>query len=222
MRQTIEPGQPSRRLHLALIGGGLALVVLVGIGVYGLLRGPAAATNPRTDSSISEAAAPEPEHDLAPSRLPAASDGERFARAVAVRLFAWDTRLGHGTTDYMQPLIEIADPEEAPGLAADLRGYFPDDTAWRALQGYSTRQWLDLDTATVPDTWARVTEEALPGTLPLGAVAYTITGTRHRAGSWEGQDVADARPVSFTIFAACPTGDSCRLLRLSAVDTPMP
>lgn len=222
MRTPTEPGRQPSRFQIALIAGGLALMILVGIGIYGLLRGPATDTNPRTDSSTSETAAPEPERDLAPSRLTAVSDGERFARTVAVRLFAWDTRLGHGTTEYMQPLIDIADPAEAPGLASDLRSYYPDDAAWRALQDYSTRQWLHLDTATVPDTWARVTEEARTGTLPPGAVAYTITGTRHRAGSWEGQDVSDARPVSFTIFAACPTGDSCRLLRLSAVDTPMP
>ncbi|GAA1628345.1 hypothetical protein [Leucobacter chromiireducens] len=222
MRTPKESGRQSSRFQIALIAGGLALMVLVGIGIYGLLRGPASDTDTRADSSTSETAEPEPERDLALSRLSAASDGERFARAVAVRLFAWDTRLGHGTAEYMQSLIDIADPAEAPGLAADLRSYYPDDAAWRTLQGYSTRQWLELDTATVPDTWARVTEEARPGTLPQGAVAYTITGTRHRAGSWEGQDVSDARPVSFTIFAACPTGDSCRLLRLSAVDTPMP
>lgn len=222
MRTPKEPGRQSSRFQITLIAGGLLLMVLVGIGIYGLLRGPASDTDTRTDSSTSETSEPEPERDLAPSRLPAVSDGERFARAVAVRLFAWDTRLGHGTAEYMQPLIDIADPAEAPGLAADLRSYYPDDTAWRVLQGYSTRQWLELDTAAVPETWARITEDARPGTLPPGAVAYTITGTRHRAGSWEGQDVSDARPVSFTIFAACPTGDSCRLLRLSAVDTPMP
>ncbi|WP_053382641.1 hypothetical protein [Leucobacter celer] len=222
MRTPTAPGQQSSRFQIALITGGLVLIVLVGIGIYGLLHGPATDTNPSTDSSASETPSPEPERDLAPSQLTAASDGERFARTIAVRLFAWDTRLGHGTSEYMQPLIDIADPAEAPGLAADLRSYYPDDAAWRALQGYSTRQWLDLDTATVPDTWARVTDEARPGTLPPGAVAYTITGTRHRAGSWEGQDVSDARPVSFTIFAACTTGDSCRLLRLSTIDTPMP
>ncbi len=222
MRTPAEPGRQSSRFQIAFIAGGLALMVLVGIGIYGLLRGPASDTDTHPNPSTSETAEPEPERDLAPSWLPAISDGERFARTVAVRLFAWDTRLGHGTAEYMQPLIDIADPAEAPGLAADLRSYYPDDAAWRALQGYSTRQWLELDTATEPETWAHVTEEARPGTLPPGAVAYTITGTWHRAGSWEGQDVSDARPVSFTIFAACPTGDSCRLLRLSAVDTPMP
>ena len=222
MRTPTELGRQSSRFQIALIASGLVIMVLVGIGIYGLLRGPAADTDNRTNPSTSETAEPEPGRDLAPSRLPAASEGERFARTVAVRLFAWDTRLGHGTAEYMQPLIDIADPAEAPGLAADLRSYYPDDVAWRALQGYSTRQWLDLDTATVPDTWARTVEEALPGALPPGAVAYTITGIRHRAGSWEGQDIADVRPVSFTIFAACPPDDSCRLLRLSAVDTPMP
>ena len=58
------------------------------------------------------------------------------------------------------------------------------------------------------------------GLLP-GATAYTVTGTRHRTGVWEGQGVTDARPVSFTIFAACPDDEDCRLLRLSALDTPL-
>lgn len=215
MRQPTAPKQSSRRLRIALIGGGLVLALLVGIGVYGLLRGPATQPEPDTDST-------EADRNLAPRALPGGAEPERFSRSVAEGLFAWDTSLGHGVHEYMQAIVDVADREEAPGLAGDLRAYFPDDTAWGELRNYETRQWLIIDTITVPETWPGVVANARPGTLPPGAAAYTIIGTRHREGSWEGQDVSDARPVSFTIFAACPTGDSCRLLRLSAVDNPMP
>ncbi|GAB2562323.1 hypothetical protein [Leucobacter ruminantium] len=219
MRQPTAPKQSSRRLRIALIVGGLVLALLVGIGVYGLLRGPAAQHAPDTDSTTT---VPEADRKLAPRALSEGADAERFSRSVAERLFAWDTSLGHGVHEYMQVIVDVADREEAPGLAGDLRAYFPDDSAWGELRNYETRQWLTIDTITVPETWPEVVANARPGTLPPGAAAYTITGTRHREGSWEGQEVEDARPVSFTIFAACPSDGSCRLLRLSAVDTPMP
>lgn len=219
MRQPTAPKQSSRHLRIALIGGGLVLALLVGIGVYGLLRGPATQPAPDTDSTTT---VPEADRNLAPRALSEGAEAERFSRSVAEGLFAWDTGLGYGAHEYMQVIVDVADREEAPGLAGDLRVYFPDDTVWGELRNYETRQRLTIDTITVPGTWPGVVANARPGTLPPGAAAYTITGTRHREGSWEGQDVSDARPVSFTIFAACPTGDSCRLLRLSAVDTPMP
>ncbi|GAA1609236.1 MULTISPECIES: hypothetical protein [Leucobacter] len=220
MRQTTAPDQRSRRLRFALLSGGLTLTLFVGVGVYGLLRGPAPA--PRTPASPAVTTEPQPGQSLAPRELPTSTGPERFVRSVAEGLFAWDTGLGYGAHEYMQAIVDVADREEAPGLAEDLRAYFPDDAAWGELRNYETRQWLIIDTITVPGTWPGVVANARPGTLPPGAAAYTITGTRHRVGSWEDRDVSDARPVSFTIFAACPTGDSCRLLRLSAADTPMP
>ena len=219
MRQITEPEQASRRLRIALIGGGLVLALLVGIGIYGLLRGPAPEPSPSPGSSASET--PGAGRELSPRELPAVSDEERFARDVAVGLFAWDTGLGYGTHEYMQAVVEVADPDEAPGLAADLRAYFPDDDAWAELRHYATRQWITIDSISVPESWAGIVANARPGTLPPGATAYTVTGVRHRAGVWEGQDVSDARPVSFTIFAACSDGEDCRLLRLSALDTPL-
>ena len=121
----------------------------------------------------------------------------------------------------MQPLIDVADPEEAPGLVSDLRGYYPDQESWAKLREAHTRQSLTVDTLTVPSSWPAAIEQAAPGLIPPGAAAFTVAGTRHRVGIWEGQSVADARPVSFTVFVACPQGDACRLLRLSAVDQPM-
>ncbi|GAA2829218.1 hypothetical protein FB468_2808 [Leucobacter komagatae] len=219
MRQITEPEQASRRLRIALIGGGLILALLVGIGIYGLLRGPA--PEPSPGPRVSAFGTPDSDRGLSPPELPAVSDAERFAREVAVGLFGWDTGLGHATHEYMQAIVDVADPDEAPGLAADLRAYFPDDDTWAELRHYATRQWLTIDTISVPENWAGIVADARPGILPPGATAYTVTGTRHRAGVWEGQNVTDARPVSFTIFAACPDGQSCRLLRLSALDTPL-
>ncbi|MEJ6490153.1 hypothetical protein PQI23_10505 [Leucobacter sp. USCH14] len=219
MRQTTEPEQASRRLRIALIGGGIVLALLVGAGIYGLLRGPAPESSPGPRVSTSET--PGADRDLSPRELPAVSDAERFARDVAEGLFAWDTGLGYSPHEYMQAIIDVADPDEAPGLAADLRAYLPDDAAWAELRNYSTRQWLTIDTITFPESWAGIAADARPGTLLPGATAYTVTGTRHRTGVWEGQGVTDARPVSFTIFAACPDDEDCRLLRLSALDTPL-
>lgn len=218
MRQTTAPGQASRRLRIALIGGGLVLALLVGIGIYGLLRGPAPTHAPIPNAAT---ATPDSRPNLAPRELPASTTPEQFARNAAEGLFAWDTGLGYGSHEYMQAIVDVADRDEAPGLAADLRTYFPDDAAWGQLRDYATRQWLTVDTITVPDSWAGIVAEARPGTLPPGAIAYTITGTRHRAGVWEGQEVTDARAVSFTIFAACPGEGACRLLRLSAPGTPL-
>ena len=218
MRRTASPGQPSSRYLLTVIGGGLLLLLLVGIGVYGLLRGPGSEPAPRT--AVAETPALQaPRLDLEP--VAETSDAERFARAVATRLFAWDTATGRPPVEYMQPIVDRTDADEAPGLTADLRGYFPDDETWRGLREFSTRQWLDIDTIDGPASWAGIVAETKPGLLPPGATAYTITGNRHRAGVWDGQDVSDVRPVAFTIFLACPPDEDCRLLRLSGVDQPL-
>lgn len=218
MRRISEPGKKSRRLPVVLMATGAVLLLLVGVGIYGLLRGPSTPTpTPMLESSTPAA----PDRTHAPTPIEAESDAEQFARTIATRLFAWDTTIGQDTGEFMQPLIDVTDPEEAPGLVSDLRGYYPDQESWAKLREARTRQWLTIDTLTTPSTWPAVTEQAAPGLIPPGAAAFTITGTRHRAGIWEGQPVTDARPVSFTVFIACPTGDACRLLRLSAVDQPM-
>ena len=110
MRQPTAPEQSSRRLRIALIGGGLVLALLVGIGVYGLLRGPAAQPAPDTHSTSTKA--PEPGRDLTPRPKPESTEAERFSRSVAEGLFAWDTGLGYGAHEYMQALslIHISEP----------------------------------------------------------------------------------------------------------------
>ncbi|WP_447949589.1 hypothetical protein [Microbacterium aurum] len=218
MRRISEPGEKWRRLPVVLMATGVVLLLLVGVGIYGLLRGPGIPTPvPSTESSTPAA----PDTTYAPAPIEAEAGAEEFARTIALRLFAWGTTAGRGVDEFMQPLIDVADPEEAPGLVSDLRGYYPDQESWAKLRDAHTRQWLTIDTLATPSTWPAVSEQAAPGLIPPGAAAFTVTGTRHRAGVWEGQTVADARPVSFTIFIACPTGDACRLLRLSTVDQPM-
>lgn len=218
MRRTASPGTLSPRHLLAVIGGGLLLLLLVGIGVYGLLRGPDSDPSPRTPAAETPA---RQTPDLNPEPVAKTLDGERFAREIAARLFAWDTTTGRSPVEYMQPIVDRTDVDEAPGLTADLRGYFPDEETWRDLREFSTRQWLDIGSIDVPASWAGIVAETKPGLLPPGATAYTITGNRHRAGVWDGKDVSDVRPVSFTIFLACPPDEECRLLRVSGVDEPL-
>ena len=210
-----------RTMLIAAIAVGLILTLLIGVGMYGLIRGPqpivpdgaAPSDQPTATAPVPEPAGPEP--------VSALGGPEEFAAAVGEALFTWDTSSGYGPADYAQMLADVTADSEADAAASDVRAYLPTPEAWTQLRTHQTRQWLTIDTITVPETWPGVVANARPGTLPPGAAAYTITGSRHRVGSWEGQDVSDARPVSFTIFAACPSGDSCRLLRLSAVDTPM-
>lgn len=213
--------RPPRRLVIAAAAGAAILLLLIGVGVYGLLRGPATPDTAHTPATSSSPAKEPQQPRLTPRKVAATSDGEVFARAVAERLFEWDTGLEYGPVDYMQPLVEVADPAEAPGLASDVRGYFPEARAWGELRQYQTRQWLEIDSVVVPADWEAAKAQAGAGQLLPGTIAYTITGTRHRTGIWNGQESTDARPVAFTIFTACTDEDGCLLLRLSAVNQPL-
>lgn len=227
MDQPTEPRR-HRRLLIAAIAGGLALLVAVGVGIYGLVRGPG---DTRADPSPSGIAATSPaapsSTPAGPERLPATGDAEAFARAVAEALFIWDTISGATPADYAQVLSDAADTSEADALASDVRAYLPTADAWAQLTTYQTRQWLTIDTAAVPEAWTTAQAQAAPGQLPSGATAYTITGTRHRAGIWGTAPVEASRPVSFTVFLVCAppapefSADLCRLLRLSELDNPL-
>ncbi|KKI16421.1 MULTISPECIES: hypothetical protein [unclassified Leucobacter] len=213
--------RPPRRLFIAAAAGATVLLLLIGVGVYGLLRGPASADTPHTPASPTSPAEETRQPSFTPRAVTETAEAEAFARSVAERLFGWDTGLEYGPADYMQRLVDVADPAEAPGLAADVRGYFPEARAWGELRQYQTRQWIEIDSIVVPSDWAAAKAQAGAGQLPPGAIAYTITGTRHRTGMWDGRETSDACPISFTIFAACTSGDGCRLLRLSAVNQPL-
>ena len=226
-----QPAEPRRRrrLLIAVIAAGLALLVAAGVGIYGLVRGPGAdtAAQPVASSTTSKGPATPARTPVGPTMLPVTAEPEEFARAVATTLFTWDTLSGAGPADYAQVLSDAADDSEADALASDVRAYLPTSEAWAQLTTYQTRQWLTIDTATVPEAWMTAQDQAAPGQLPRGATAYTITGTRHRAGIWGTEPVEASRPVSFTVFIACVppapefTADLCRLLRLSELDNPL-
>ncbi|GAA2974554.1 hypothetical protein GCM10010460_06700 [Microbacterium terrae] len=214
----------SSRRRAALVGAitlCVALVIVAVVGVIGLTM-PALETDP--DPASVAAQSPEAASApgvLTPQRVRLSSDPEASARAVAMAVLTWDTRGPADPLDWAQPLVDLADAEDATAVAADVRGYLPTTEQWHSLQMYGTRQWLTIDALAVPDAWATALEQAAPGQLPPGAVALTVTGTRHRDGIWETEHVTSARPVAFTVFLACPPAEHCRLLRLSRVDAPL-
>lgn len=218
-----------RRLLLAATAGGLALLVLIGVGVYGLLAGPAPAADPAQPTTAATPAGPATSTSApaGPEPIPATSDPETFARHVASALFGWDTASGHGPADHAQVLADVGHASEADALAADVRAYLPTADAWAQLRQYQTRQWLTIDTATVPQAWQTAVAQAAPGQLPAGATAYTIDGTRHRDGTWGTEPVEASRQVAFTVFIVCApplsgaTAAGCELLRLSQLDAPL-
>lgn len=230
----MDPAAPDdrrRRLLIATIASGLVLLLLVGVGVYGLLRGPA----PRTDTTPAEPSVPSATSTPAgpdgqgPVAVPQTGGPEAFARAVAVALFAWDTTSGYQAVDYAQMLADVAAEDETDALAGDVRAYLPNPQAWAQLRQYQTRQWLTIDTAVIPEAWETAVAQAAPGQIPAGTVAYTISGTRHRDGTWDTELIEASRPVAFTVFIVCSpevtnrgiTGTSCELLRLSQLDNPL-
>ena len=215
-----------RRLLIAAIVGGLALVVLVGAGLYGLVTGPVAATAPRSPPSSSADPGPRPETPAEIGPVSPSSEPEVFARRAAVALFTWSTTVGQ-PAEYAQPLIDLADDREVAMLVADIFAYLPGQEAWTELRTHQTQQWLTIDAVAVPRQWSVAQGQALPGQIPRGAAAYTIDGTRHRFGFWGTQTLHTERPVAFTVFVVCPplgaeSGDgSCRLLRLSRPNDPL-
>lgn len=231
----MDPATPDdphrRRLLIAATAGGLALLLLVGVGIYGLVRGPATPTTPtpneRPSSTAPVTPAPTPGAELEPLDQHLAP--EAFARAVAVALFTWDTTTGLTPSDYAQVLADAAHGSEADAFVGDVGAYLPTNEAWAQLRTYATRQWLTIDKVFVPEAWETAVDQAAPGQIPAGAVAYTIEGTRHREGVWGTDPVEASRPVSFTVFLVCtpPTPSRgtrpgpCEVLRLSQLDNPL-
>ena len=218
-----------RRLLIAAIAGGLALLILVGVGIYGLLRGPGTGRPDPSDAPPAAAtASAESARETEPAAVPRTGGPEAFARNVATALFAWDTASGYSPFDYAQVLADVAASTEADALVGDVRAFLPSAEAWAQLRQYATRQWLTVDTAVIPDAWQTAVEQAAPGQIQAGATAYTITGTRHRDGTWGTEPVEASRPVTFTVFLVCtppiPGRGStglCEVLRLSELDNPL-
>lgn len=230
----MDPTDRRRRTMLiATIAGGLILLLLVGVGVYGLIRGPQPAeplpANPRGEPSATS-----PAHvPTEPAPVIALGGPEKLAVAAAEALFTWDTTSGYGPADYAQMLADVTADSETDAAASDVRAYLPTPEAWAQLRTHQTRQWLTIDNIEIPDTWEDAVAQAAPGQIPDGAVAYTITGTRHRTGYWGTDPVTTTHSVAFTVFLTCtperspapapadPIIETCALLRLSQLDNPL-
>lgn len=221
-----SPRTGRRKIAAAVVAAAL-LVVLSGVGVYGLLTGPAgrdgAAPEPASAESDSESPPNLPNTTPSLPSITPSDDPETFARRVAEVLFTWDTAIGLEPLDYTSVLLKVADPtgEEQAGLASDVATYLPSGDAWAQLRQYATAQTLTIDNVYVPDAW----DDALAqggGQLADGTVAITVEGTRHRAGVWHDEPVASEHALAFTVFVVCgPTYDTCKLLRLSELDNPL-
>ena len=216
------------RQRRLIVAGGTAALLLITVVTYAVLvhRGHASSP-PRPDTQSAGSVEPaRVEEATGATKLPtlrAPSDPESFARQVAEALFAWDTATLIGRDDHIEQLIRLGDPtgESTVGLLSDLSNYLPTPDAWAELTKYATRQWLSLDTVSVPTKWAEAEAQAGDALLP-GTTAYTIHGTRHRTGVWAGEPVSSEHTVAFTVFIVCgPSYPKCHLLRLSELDNPL-
>ncbi len=230
----MDPAARRRRtLLVASIAGGVILTLLVGIGVYGLIRGPQNAQPADVAATESPVATHPADMSSGPEPVVAIGEPEKFAVAVAEALFSWDTTSGYGPADYAQMLADVTADEDADAAASDVRAYLPTQEVWAQLRTHQTRQWITIDTIEIPTTWEDAVAQAAPGQLPDGAIAYTVTGTRHRTGYWGSDPVATAHEVAFTVFLTCtpehatapppadPITKTCALLRLSQGDNPL-
>ncbi|WP_344225317.1 hypothetical protein [Kocuria atrinae] len=218
----------TRRRLIAALTAAIIVLVLAGVGVYGLLVGPPSqgrdGDGGRPEPSVTAPSDPVP---TATPRLPvvrASDDPETFARNVATVLFEWDTASGFTPLDYTSVVLDVGDPTgaEQAGLTSDIAAYLPSRDAWLELRQYATAQHLTIDNTFVPDAWDTAVEQAQPGQLADGTVAVTINGTRHREGLWNDEQVTSEHSVEFTVFVVCgPTYDTCHLLRLSQLDNPL-
>jgi hypothetical protein len=216
--------------RVRVVLGALVVLVVVAVTAYGLLAtrdvdsvrsAPVtAAANPPARVTVNPPTAQAPA-GLSP--IAGTGDPVAFATAVARALFDWDTTGSQTRADHRGRLLAVADPTgvESPGLVADLGGYLPSAQTWDFLAGYDTRQWIDVTDLVVPGEWHAVAVAAGSELAP-GTTALTVTGVRHRAGTWESREVAERFDVAFTAVVVCrPTYPRCYLLRLSRLDEPL-
>lgn len=220
--------RPHRRRLVVLLAVTLGVVAaLVGVGLYGLVLAPSPdavtpTNDPTTPASAPSDSTPAPSGSALPAIISTA-DAEAFARDAADALITWDTT-EFELTDYAQVIVDAGDPSgfETAALASDVRSYYPTPDAWAQLRTYGTRQWLTIDGVFIPESWNDALGQAAAGDLLPGTIAYTVSGTRHRAGVVGTDPQETSRPIAFTLFIACePSFDECHLLRLSEVDNPL-
>lgn len=216
-----------RRLVILLAVGFGLLAALIGVGIYGLTLAPAPDAGTQAGDPTAPVAAPvAPTPTSSADTLPAiasTTDAEKFARDAAEALITWDTT-AFELTEHAQVIVDAGDPSgfETAALASDVRSYYPTQDAWAQLRTYGTRQWLTIDDVYIPASWDDALDQAADGDLLPGTIAYTIAGTRHRAGVVGTEAQETSRPIAFTMFIACePSFDECHLLRLSEVDNPL-
>ena len=222
-----------RRLIVVLAVVGVVVLATLGVGIYGLVRGPGhnatsqhGSTSTSSSSSAgsgSSAGSSSAAGGPAPAVLPKTDNPVTYARAVAAALFDWSTTTGYAPSDYTSPVLADADPsgEEIAGLISDVASYEPTTDQWTQLATMKVVQHLTITSAEVPSLWPQALAEAR-GQLRPGTTAITITGVRHRTGVWYGQPASTTDPVSFTIFEACsPSWPDCHTLRLSQLNDPL-
>jgi len=220
-RETDDNRDPLRLPLIIVIT--VTLLAAVGVGIFGLVIAPHRQAQPAPTTSTGLPSPPESTSSTPNGSPTSMSDPETFARWAASALFDWDTATMN-PADVTDKLIVVADPsgDETPGLASDIANYLPDQATWATLRGYATRQWLQIDTVVVPDAWGQAKQQAEPGQILPGTVAYTISGTRHREGVWNTQPTSYTAPATFTLFIVCaPSYPDCHLLRLSLPEQPL-
>lgn len=223
MLNPIRTRRHPRRLLVLAAAGVSAALMLGAVLVAFDSRPPQQTIHPEGPTVPTSSAAPS-DADIRPAvTVPRNADPRQFVRDVAAAIFAWDTRTASGPAELIEPFLTIADPtgESSPGLVSDLAGYLPTHDAWVDLRRYQTQQRLEVTTVSVPDLWSSAVEQS-DGELAPGTAAFTVEGTRHRSGMWEGQPVASEHGVAFTVFVVCaPTYPTCHMLRLSRLDDPL-
>jgi hypothetical protein len=219
-----------RRLIVVLVVVGVVVLATVGVGVYGLVRGPNHTATSRhgsagtgTSNSAGSGGTSSASAGPAPAVLPKTDNPVIYARAVAEALFDWSTASGYAPSDYTSPVLADADPsgEEIAGLVGDVASYEPTTAEWTELATMKVVQTLSITSAKVPSLWPEALAQA-HGQLRAGTTAITLTGTLHRTGVWYGQPASTTDPVSFTVFEACsPSWPDCHTLRLSQLNDPL-
>jgi hypothetical protein len=207
------------------------VLATVGVGVYGLVRGPnhtatsrhgSAGTGTSGSAGSGTSGATSTTGPI-PATLPQTDNPVVYAKAVAAALFDWSTTTGYAPSDYTSPVLADADPsgEEIAGLVGDVASYEPTTAEWTELATMKVVQRLTITSAVVPSLWPEALAQA-HGQLRAGTAAITITGVLHRAGVWYGQPASTTDPVSFTVFEACsPSWPRCHTLRLSQLNDPL-
>jgi hypothetical protein len=223
----------SRRRLIVLIAIAVVVLATVGVGVYGLVRGPnhpsparLGSTGTGTSNSTGTGSSAGSGGTVAgpsPGTLPKTDNPVTYAEAVAAALFDWSTTTGYAPSDYTAPVLADADPsgEEIAGLIGDVASYEPTTAEWTQLATMKVIERLTITSAKVPSLWPEALAQA-HGQLRPGTTAITITGTLHRTGVWYGQAASTTDPVSFTVFEACsPSWPDCHTLRLSQLNDPL-